>query len=56
VIEGRPEFVSQQILEQARTRITRTLMDGIRFNVSTDEARKFLKRKVNTEINLATML
>jgi hypothetical protein len=52
---GLPEFVGQQLLEQAHARITRTLMDGIRFNVSTNEARKFLKRKVNTKINLVTM-
>jgi chemotaxis protein CheY-P-specific phosphatase CheC len=30
-------------------------MDGVQLNMSTDEAKKMLKRHVNTKINLVTM-
>ena len=48
-------FTNLPLLEQARARVTRTLMDGIRLNMSTEEAKKLLKRHVNTKINLVTM-
>ena len=48
-------FTNLPLLEQARARVTRTLMDGMRLNMSTEEAEKLLKRHVNTKINLVTM-
>ena len=48
-------FTNLPLLDQARARVTRTLMDGIRLNMSTEEAKKLLKRHVNTKINLVTM-
>src|SRR6185437_1029420 len=49
-------FTNLPLLEQARARVTRTLIDGIQLNMSTDEAKKMLKRHVNTKINLVTMI
>ena len=48
-------FTNLSLLEQARARVVRTLMDGMRLNMSTEEAEKLLKRHVNTKINLVTM-
>lgn len=49
-------FTNLPLLEQARARVTRTLIDGIQLNMSTEEAEKLLKRHVNTRINLVTMI
>jgi len=49
-------FTNLPLLEQARARVTRTLIDGIQLNMSTEEAEKLLKRHVNTKINLVTMI
>jgi len=49
-------FTNLPLLEQARARVTRTLIDGIQLNMSTEEAKKLLKRHVNTKINLVTMI
>jgi adenylate cyclase len=48
-------FTNLPLLEQARARVTRTLMHGMRLNMSTEDAKKLLKRHVNTKINLVTM-
>ncbi|HKR72615.1 MAG TPA: adenylate/guanylate cyclase domain-containing protein [Candidatus Nitrosocosmicus sp.] len=48
-------FTNLPLLEQTRARVTKTLMDGIQLNMSTDETRKLLRRHVNTKTNLVTM-
>jgi hypothetical protein len=36
-------FTNLPLLEQARARVTKTLMDGIQLNMSTEECKKLLK-------------
>jgi adenylate cyclase len=48
-------FTNLPLLEQARARVTKTLMDGIQLNMSTEECKKLLKRHVNTKTNLVVM-
>lgn len=48
-------FTNLSLLGQARARVTRTLIDGIQLNMSTEEAKKLLKRHVNTKLNLVIM-
>ncbi len=55
MVERWLQFTNLPLLEQARARVNRTLMDGVKLNMSTDEAKKMLKRHVNTKINLVTM-
>jgi class 3 adenylate cyclase len=55
MVERWLQFTNLPLLEQARARVNRTLMDGVQLNMSTDEAKKMLKRHVNTKINLVTM-
>lgn len=55
MVERWLQFTNLPLLEQARARVTRTLMDGVQLNMSTEEAKKMLKRHVNTKINLVTM-
>ena len=49
------DFTNLDLLEQTRARISRTLMEGIQLNLSTEESRKLLKRHVNKKTNLITM-
>src|SRR5919202_3860871 len=42
-------FTKQHLLEQIRTRISKTLKDGIQLDISTEECKKFLKRHVNSK-------
>ena len=56
MVERWLQFTNLPLLEQARARVTRTLMDGVQLNMSTEEAKKILKRHVNTKINLVTMI
>jgi adenylate cyclase len=48
-------FTNLPLLEQARARVTKTIMDGIQLNMSTEECKKLLKRHVNTKTNLVVM-
>jgi adenylate cyclase len=48
-------FTNLPLLEQTRARVTKTLMDGIQLDMSTDETKKLLRRHVNTKTNLVTM-
>ena len=43
------------LLEQIRARITKTLMDGIQLDMSTEESKKLLRRHVNAKTNLVIM-
>ena len=43
-------------LQQIRTRVNRTLGDGIQLNLSTEESKKMLRRHVNSNTNLVIML
>jgi adenylate cyclase len=42
-------------LQQIRTRVNRTLGDGIQLNMSTEESKKMLRRHVNSNTNLIIM-
>jgi adenylate cyclase len=48
-------FTNLPLLEQTRARVTKTLMDGIQLNMSTEESKKLLRRHINTKTNLVTM-
>lgn len=48
-------FTNLPLLEQTRARVTKTLIDGIQLNMSTEESKKLLRRHVNTKTNLVTM-
>ena len=48
-------FTNLPLLEQARARITKTLIDGIQLDMSTEECNKMLRRHVKTKTNLVTM-
>ena len=37
-------FTNLPLLEQARARVTRTLIDGIQLNMSTEEAKKIAEK------------
>jgi adenylate cyclase len=50
------DFLTFALQEQIRARVTKTLKDGIQFNMSTEESKKFLKRHVNTRTNLVIMI
>ena len=41
-------FTNVSVLEQIRARVTKTLRDGIQLDISTDESKKFLKRRANS--------
>jgi adenylate cyclase len=49
------EFPNLSLLEQTRARVTRTIMDGIQLNMSTEESKKLLRRHVNNKTNVVTM-
>jgi hypothetical protein len=40
------------LFEQTRARVTKTVIDGIQLNMSTEESKKLLKRHVNNKTNL----
>jgi hypothetical protein len=42
-------------LQQIRTRVNRTLGDGIQLDMSTEESKKMLRRHVNSNTNLVIM-
>jgi adenylate cyclase len=48
-------FTNTHLLEQIRGRVTKTLMDGIQLNMSTEESKKLLRRHVNSKTNLVIM-
>jgi adenylate cyclase len=48
-------FIDPPILNQIRSRITKTLNAGIQLNMSTQESKKLLKRHVNSKTNLVIM-
>src|SRR5713226_4334190 len=49
------DFTNLDLLEQTRARISRTLVEGIQLDLSTEESRKLLRRHVNNKTNLITM-
>ncbi len=49
------DFTNLSLLEQTRARVTKTLMEGIQLNMSTEESKKLLRRHVNNRTNLVTM-
>jgi adenylate cyclase len=49
------EFSNLPFPEQIRARVTKTLIEGIQLNMSTEESKKLLKRHVNKKTNLVTM-
>ena len=48
-------FTDQPLLEQIRARIAKSLKDGIKLNMSTEESKKLLRRHGNTKKNLVIM-
>ncbi len=48
-------FTNLPIFEQTRARVTKTLIDGIQLNMSTEESKKILKRHVDNKTNLVIM-
>ena len=55
MIERWVSFINPPLLEQALARISKTLIDGVELDMSTEECKKMLKRHVNTKSNLVTM-
>src|SRR5438876_3589187 len=49
------DFTNISLLEQTRARVSKTLVDGIQLNMSTEESKKLLRRHVNSKTNLVTM-
>ena len=49
------DFTNLDLPEQTLARVTKTLMEGIQLNLSTEESRKLLRRHVNNKTNLITM-
>jgi adenylate cyclase len=50
------DYTNLPLLEQTRARVTKTLMEGILLNMSTEESKKLLRRHVNNKTNLITMI
>ena len=48
-------FTNLPLFEQTRARVTKTIIDGIQLNMSTEECKKLLKRHVNNKTNLVIM-
>ena len=48
-------FTNLPLFEQTRARVTKTIIDGIQLNMSTEESKKLLKRHVNNKTNLVIM-
>ena len=55
MVEQWVSFINLPLLQQARARISKTLLKGIELNMSTEESKKMLRRHVNTKFNLVTM-
>ena len=55
MVERWVSFINLPLLQQARARITKTLLNGIELDMSTEECKKMLRRHVNTKSNLVTM-
>jgi adenylate cyclase len=49
------DYANLPLFEQTRARVTKTLIDGIQLNISTEESKKLLRRHVNNKTNLVTM-
>jgi hypothetical protein len=49
------DYTNLPLLEQTRVRVTKTVIDGIQLNMSTEESKKLLRRHVNNKTNLVTM-
>ena len=49
------DFTNLSLLEQTRARVSKTLIDGIQLNMSTEESKKLLRRHVNNRTNLVSM-
>lgn len=49
------DFTNKSLLEQAHARMTKTLVDGIQIDMSTEECKKLLRRHIYTKINLVTL-
>lgn len=49
-------FTNLPLLEQARARLARTLIEGVQLNMSTEESKKLLRRHVNTKTYLVIMI
>jgi adenylate cyclase len=47
--------LNKSLLEQAHARMTKTLVDGIQIDMSTEECKKLLRRHIYTKINLVTL-
>ena len=50
------DYTNLPLYEQIRARVTKTLMEGILLNMSTEECKKLLRRHVNNKTNLVTMI
>lgn len=48
-------YTNLSLLDQTRARVTKTLMEGIQLNMSTEESKKLLRRHVNNKTNLVIM-
>jgi adenylate cyclase len=48
-------FTNLPLFEQTRARVTKTIIDGIQLNMSTEESKKLPKRHVNNKTNLVIM-
>ena len=48
-------FANRPLLQQARARMTRTLIDGVQIDMSTEECKKLLRRHIYTKTNLLIM-
>jgi hypothetical protein len=55
VAERWVNFTSPPLFEQTRARVTKTLIDGIQLNMSTEESKKLLKSHVNNKTNPVIM-
>jgi adenylate cyclase len=56
LVERWVSFINLPLLEQARARIDKTLVDGIELDMSTEECKKMLRRHVNTKKHLVTII
>jgi adenylate cyclase len=48
-------FTNPTALKQIRARVSKTLVNGIQLDMSTDESMKLLRRHVNSKTNLVIM-
>jgi adenylate cyclase len=55
VVERWVGFANRPLLQQARARMTRTLIEGVQIDMSTEECKKLLRRHVYTKTNLLIM-